>query len=126
MAVEIVSTDKAPMPVGSYSQAVKSNGFVFVSGQIPIDVTTGLLSTEGMHKEIKIILYNIAAILEAAGSSLDRVVKFTVYLKDINDIKFVNDVLKEVYGDSPPARSTVEVSKLPKEARIEIDAIAEV
>ncbi len=125
MIKEIISTDKAPMPVGAYSQAVKVNGFVFVSGQIPIDVTTGLLSSEGIHKETKIILYNIAAILEAAGSSLEKVIKFTVYLKDINDIKFVNDVLKEIYGDSPPARSTVEVSKLPKDAKIEIETIAE-
>ncbi len=125
MAREIVSTDKAPAPVGAYSQAVKSNGFVFVSGQIPIDVTTGLLSSEGIHKETKIILYNIAAILEAAGSSLEKVIKFTVYLKDINDIKFVNEVFKEIYGDNPPARVTIEVSKLPKDAKIEIEAIAE-
>jgi len=122
---EVIYTDKAPAPVGSYSQAVKSGGFVFVSGQIPIDVTTGLLSSEGIHKEAKIILYNIAAILEAAGSSLEKVIKFTVYLKDINDVKFVNDVLKEIYGDNPPARVTIEVSKLPKDAKIEIEAIAE-
>lgn len=125
MAIEIISTDKAPAPVGAYSQAVKSNGFVFVAGQIPIDVTTGLLCSEGIHKETKIILYNIAAILEAAGSSLEKVIKFTVYLKDINDIKFVNDVLKEIYGNNPPARATVEVSKLPKDAKIEIEAVAE-
>ncbi len=126
MAKEIVGTASAPKPVGAYSQGVKSGGFVFVSGQIAIDPVTGIMHNEGVHKDTKRILANIAAVLEAAGSSLDKTVKLTVFLKQIDDIKFVNEVLEEVFGESLPARSTIEAARLPKDAKVEIEAIAEV
>ena len=125
MTLEKVSTNSAPAPQGAYSQAVKSNGFVFVSGQVPIDMSTGIITAEGVHKETRIILDNISEILKAAGSSLEKTVKLTVFLKDINDIKFVNEVMEEKFGENLPARSVVEASRLPKEIGIEIDAIAE-
>jgi 2-iminobutanoate/2-iminopropanoate deaminase len=124
--MEIISTPSAPKPIGAYSQAVKSNGFIYVSGQLPIDMATGILSSEGVHKETKIILVNIANILAAGGSSLEKVVKFTVYLKEINDIKFINEVFQEVFGANAPARSTIQAARLPKDAKVEIEAIAEV
>ena len=112
--------------MGAYSQAVKSGNLVFVSGQIPIDMTTGIISAEGVHKETRLILANINEILTAAGSSTDRVLKMNVFLKNIEDIKFVNNVFEEFFGDNPPARAVVEVSNLPKNINIKIDAIAEV
>ena len=125
MAKEIISTENAPAPQGAYSQAVKAGGFVFVSGQIPIDMSTGIITAEGVHKETRVIIDNIAAILAAAGSSLSNVVKFTVFLTKIDDIKFVNEVMQEKMGADLPARAVVEVSKLPKNISVEIDAIAE-
>lgn len=123
--MEIISTPNAPKPAGAYNQAIKSNGFVFVSGQLPIDMATGILSSEGVHRETKIILANIAQILAASGTSLEKVVKFNVFLKDINDIKFINEVFEEVFGANAPARTTVQ-GVLPKSAKVEIDAIAEI
>ncbi|HDT15544.1 MAG TPA: hypothetical protein ENN55_04975 [Firmicutes bacterium] len=123
---EKIFAEKAPVPVGAYSQAVKSGNLVFVSGQIPIDMTTGIISAEGVHKETRLILANINEILTAAGSSTDRVLKMNVFLKNIEDIKFVNNVFEEFFGDNPPARAVVEVSNLPKNINIKIDAIAEV
>ena len=125
MGKEIISTDKAPKPAGAYSQAIKSQGFIFVAGQIPFDTTEDKLITTGVHKETRVVIGNIEAILEAAGSSLDKVVQTTVYLKNIEDIKFVNEVYEEMFGDTPPARAVVEVSRLPKDINIEIDAVAE-
>ncbi len=125
MSKEIISTDSAPAPQGAYSQAVKAGGFVFVSGQIPIDMSTGIISAEGVHKETRIVIDNIANILNAAGSSLSNVVKFTIFLTKIDDIRFVDEVLLEKMGADLPARAVVEVSKLPKNISIEIDAIAE-
>ena len=125
MAKEIIKTDKAPAPVGAYSQAVKANGLVFVAGQIPYCMTEDKLVVSSVHKETKVVISNIEAILSAAGSSMDKILKMTVYLKNIGDIKFVNEVFQEVFGDTPPARSVVEVSRLPKEINIEIDAVAE-
>ncbi|MCX8094497.1 MAG: RidA family protein [Candidatus Goldbacteria bacterium] len=125
MAKQVVFTDNAPRPIGPYSQAIKSNGFIFVSGQIPIDPATGTIVTGNIHMETRLILDNIERILEAAGSSLTKVVKFTCYLKDINDIKFVNEVFEERNLGALPARACVQVSDLPKNSKIEIDAIAE-
>ncbi|MFP4466702.1 MAG: Rid family detoxifying hydrolase [Candidatus Goldiibacteriota bacterium] len=122
---EKISTDKAPAPAGAYSQAVKSGGFVFVSGQLPIDMQTGIINAEGVHKETRIILSNIEEILRAAGSSMDRMVKMTIFLKNVEDIKFVNNVFEETFKGDFPARSVVEVSNLPKSINIEIDAVAE-
>jgi len=122
---ENINTQKAPQPQGSYSQAVKAGGFIFVSGQIPIDMATGIITAEGIHKETRVIFDNITAILEEAGSSIEKTVKLTVYLKKIENIKFVNEVMEERFGKNFPARSVVEVSRLPKDIAIEIDAVAE-
>lgn len=125
MAKEIIVTGSAPKPAGAYVQGVKSGGFVFVSGQLAADPVTGILHSEGVHKDTKRIMANIAAVLEAGGSSIDKTVKLTVFLKQIEDIKFINEVLAEIFGENLPARSTVEVARLPKDARLEIEAIAE-
>ncbi len=125
MARENISTENAPKPQGAYSQAVKANGFVFVSGQVPVDMSTGIITAEGVHKETKVIFDNISAILEAAGTSTEKTVKLTIYLNDIGNIKFVNEVMNERFGENLPARSVVEVSRLPKDIGIEIDAVAE-
>jgi 2-iminobutanoate/2-iminopropanoate deaminase len=126
MGKDIILTQNAPAPTGAYSQAVKAGGFIFVSGQLPIDRSTGILSYEGVHKETRIILDNISAILESAGSSLAKVVRLTVFLKKIDDVKFVNEVFAERFGDDLPARSVVEASRLPKDANVEIEAVAAV
>jgi 2-iminobutanoate/2-iminopropanoate deaminase len=123
MDKQSIFTETAPRPVGPYSQAIKANGFIFVAGQIPIDPATGVPVPEGIHKETRLILDHIENILKAAGSSIDRVVKFTVFLKRIDDIKFVNEVFEERNLGAMPARSTVEVSNLPKNVSVEIDAI---
>jgi len=124
MGKEIISTATAPAPQGAYSQAVKANGFIFVSGQIPVDPSTGMIVTEGIHKETRIVIDNIEAILTAAGSGLNNVVKLGVFLTKIDDIKFINEVLKERFTDGLPARTTVQVSRLPKDINVEIDAVA--
>jgi len=125
MGKEIIFTDRAPAPQGAYSQAIKSGSLIFVSGQIPIDMSTGIITAEGITKETRVIFDNMSAILEAAGSSLDKVIKLTVYLKRIEDIKFVNDVMEEKFTSEKPARAAVEVLNLPKNISVEIDAIAE-
>ncbi|HRU38475.1 MAG TPA: Rid family detoxifying hydrolase [Candidatus Goldiibacteriota bacterium] len=125
MGKEIIFTENAPRPVGLYSQAIRCNGFIFVAGQIPLDPVTGVAVTEGVHKETRLVMDNIAAILEAAGSSLAKVVKFTVYLRHIDDAKFVNEVFAERNLAELPARAMVEVSNLPKNVGVEIEAIAE-
>ncbi|MCE5299467.1 MAG: Rid family detoxifying hydrolase [Spirochaetia bacterium] len=126
MTKDIISTKNAPAPAGSYSQAVKSNGFIFVSGQIPIEPATGDLITTGIHHETRVVLDNISAILSAAGSDITKIVKLTVYLRKIEDVKFVNEVLAERFPDNNlPARACVEVSGLPKDAGVEIEAVAE-
>jgi 2-iminobutanoate/2-iminopropanoate deaminase len=125
MTKQVIFTDNAPRPIGPYSQAIKSNGFIFVSGQIPIDPASGTVLSGNIHQETRLILDNISRILEAAGSSLDKVVKFTCYLKDINDMKFVNEVFEEKNLGALPARACVQVDELPKNVKLEIDAIAE-
>ncbi len=124
MDKQSVFTESAPRPVGPYSQAIKANGFIFVAGQIPIDLSTGVVVPEGIHRETRLILDHIDNILIAAGSSLQKVVKFTVYLKRIDDAKFVNEVFEEKNLGVLPARAAVEVSALPKSCSVEIDAIA--
>jgi 2-iminobutanoate/2-iminopropanoate deaminase len=125
MDKQTLFTENAPRPAGPYSQAVKCGGFIFVAGQIPIDPVTGVVATLGVHKETRLILDQISNILDAAGSGMQKVVKFTVFLKKIDDVKFVNEVFEERDLGGLPARSTVEVSNLPKNASVEIDAIAE-
>jgi len=125
MGKEAIFTEKAPKPAGQYSQAIRCNGFIFVAGQIPLDPETGVAVTEGVHKETRLIMDNIAVILEAAGSSIEKVVKFTVYLKRIDDAKFVNEVFAERNLGALPARAMIEVSNLPRNVGVEIEAIAE-
>jgi 2-iminobutanoate/2-iminopropanoate deaminase len=119
-----VQTEGAPRAIGPYSQAIKAGGLIFVSGQIALDPTTGQLIGDGIREQTKRALENIKAILEAAGSSLDRVLKATVYLADMGDFQQMNEAYQEYFGQDPPARSTVQVARLPRDARIEIDVIA--
>ncbi|PKL92911.1 MAG: hypothetical protein CVV21_00780 [Candidatus Goldiibacteriota bacterium HGW-Goldbacteria-1] len=126
MAKEIIFTDKAPKPIGAYSQAVKCGNLLFLSGLLPIVPETGHLSTEGIHKETRLIFQNMEAVLQTAGSSIENVLKMTVFMTNLDDFKFVNEVMEELFGKNLPARSTVQVAALPKGANIEIEAIAEI
>lgn len=122
--VQILHTDKAPVAVGPYSQATEVNGFIFTSGQIPLIPETGELVSEDIKKATARSLDNIKAILEEAGSSLEKVLKVNIFLDDINDFVAVNEVYAEYFNTHKPARSCVEVANLPKKALIEIEAIA--
>lgn len=120
---KIISTDQAPAAVGPYSQAVKANGFVFTAGQLPLTPDTGTIVPGGIQAETQQALLNLKAVLEAAGSSPARVVKTTVFLKDMNDFPAMNQVYAKFFAENPPARSTIQVG-LPKGALVEIEAIA--
>ena len=120
---EVISTDRGPRAIGPYSQAIKANGFIFVSGQIPLDPRTQQMVEGDAARQTERVLENLKGILEGAGSSLDRVVKTTVYLKDLADFAAMNEVYGRYFSSSPPARATVEVARLPKEARVEIELI---
>jgi 2-iminobutanoate/2-iminopropanoate deaminase len=120
---EVVSTDKGPKAIGPYSQAIKANGFVFTAGQIPFDPATGQLLDGDAAVQTARVLENLKAIVEAAGSSLERAVKATVYLKDMNDFGAMNEVYGRYFTANPPARSTVEVARLPRDVRVEIDLV---
>jgi len=121
---EIIFTENAPKPIGPYSQAVKVGNFLFISGQIPITPETGELIPGDIKAQTRQVLENIKAIVEAAGGSLNNIVKVNVYLKDMNDFQAMNEVYAEYFGESKPARAAVEVARLPKDVRIEIEAIA--
>ena len=121
---EIITTDNAPGAIGPYSQAIRTGGFVFCSGQIPIDPATGNFVSDGMAEQTEQVLKNLAAVLEAAGSSLDNVVKTTVFLADMNDFAVMNEVYGRYFSDNKPARATVEAARLPRDARVEIECIA--
>ncbi len=123
---QVVATDQAPGAVGPYSQAVVAGGFAWVSGQIPLDPATGTMVEGEIEDQTRRVLDNLRAVLEAAGSRLERVVRATVYLVDMADFERVNAVYAEYFRKQPPARVCVEVSRLPKGARVEIDAVAEV
>ncbi|MBC2741836.1 MAG: RidA family protein [Desulfosarcina sp.] len=120
----IVSTDKAPGAIGPYSQAVKTGTLVFVSGQLALDPANGNLVQDDIKAETRQAMNNLKAILEAAGSSLDKVVKTTLFIKDMNDFPLINDVYGEFFEQAPPARACVEVARLPKDARFEVEAVA--
>ena len=122
--IEPVSTDRGPKAIGPYSQAVKANGFVFLSGQIPLDPQTQQIVEGDIAAQTERVLENLKAIVEAAGSSIARVVKTTVFLADMKDFAAMNDVYSRYFLAHPPARSTVEVARLPRDARVEIDVIA--
>ena len=121
---EIVSTKDAPQAIGPYSQAIKANGFVFTSGQIAIDPSTQQVVTGDVGAQTERVLRNLSEILEAAGSGLGKVVRSTVFLKDMNDFAAMNQVYGKYFSSAPPARSTVEVARLPKDVLVELDVIA--
>jgi 2-iminobutanoate/2-iminopropanoate deaminase len=121
---DIVLTDRGPKPIGPYSQAVKSNGFVFVSGQIALDPKTAEFVGTDVRTQTERVMENLKGILEAAGTSFGHVVKTTVYLKDMNDFASMNEVYAKYFTASPPARSTVQAARLPKDALVEIDVVA--
>jgi len=122
--MEIVQTDRAPQAIGPYSQAIKANGFVFASGQIPLDPATGQLIEGDIRAQTERVLNNVQAVLEAAGSALDRVVKTTVFLADMNDFAVVNEVYANFFGATRPARSTVQAARLPRDVKVEIEVVA--
>lgn len=125
MAKNIIATKKAPGAIGPYSQGIKANGFVFASGQIGLDPTAGELVKGGIVEQSRQVLLNVKNVLEAAGSGLDKAVKTTVFLKDINDFAAMNAVYSEFFKTDCPARSAVQVAALPKGALVEIEVIAE-
>jgi 2-iminobutanoate/2-iminopropanoate deaminase len=121
---QIISTPSAPAAIGPYSQAVKAGGFVFLSGQIPLDPATGQLVEGDISVQTKRVMQNLGAVLQAAGSSFDRVVRTTIYLVDLGDFAKVNETYGSFFSKDPPARATVQVAALPKGARVEIDVVA--
>ncbi len=121
---EVIATSDAPKAIGPYSQAIKANGFVFISGQIPLDPATQQLIDGDVAAQTERVLQNLAGILKSAGSSLENVVKAGVFLKNMSDFSAMNEVYDRYFTQSPPARSTVEVARLPKDVLVEIDVIA--
>ncbi|MGH9548726.1 MAG: RidA family protein [Terriglobales bacterium] len=122
--MEVVTTDRAPQAIGPYSQAIKHNGIIFVSGQIPLEPGSGQLVTGSISEQARRVLMNVSAILQEAGSNLDKVLKTTVYLTDMGEFDEMNKVYGEFFAHNKPARATVQVTRLPKGVSIEIDAIA--
>jgi 2-iminobutanoate/2-iminopropanoate deaminase len=120
----IIATERAPQAIGPYSQAIVAGGFVFASGQIPIDPATGQFVEGGITEQTEQVLRNVSNLLEAAGTSLARVVKTTVFLADMNDFAAMNETYARFFGDGPPARSTVQAARLPRDARVEIEVVA--
>jgi 2-iminobutanoate/2-iminopropanoate deaminase len=123
---KIILTPLAAEPIGPYNQAVVTGNLVYTSGQIPIDPATGQMETGDVKTQTEVVLRNLKAILEAAGSGLDRVVKVTVFLQDMNDFAAMNEVYMKYFSDkaAAPARSTIQVARLPKDAKVEIEAVA--
>jgi 2-iminobutanoate/2-iminopropanoate deaminase len=121
---DIIATDRAPQAIGPYSQAVRAGNLVFASGQIPIDPATGEFVAGGIAEQTEQVLRNLTAVFEAAGLSLKQVVKTTVFLLDMNDFAVMNEVYGRFFGQQPPARATVQAARLPRDARVEIEAIA--
>ena len=124
LMVKEIKTTKAPQAIGPYSQAIEANGFVFCSGQIAIDPATGKLMSGTVEEQTRLVLNNLKAVLEAAGSSLEKVVKCTVFLQDMNDFSKMNAVYGEFFKPPYPARAAVQVARLPKDVKVEIEAIA--
>jgi 2-iminobutanoate/2-iminopropanoate deaminase len=122
---DAVATPSAPAAIGPYSQAVRAGSLLFVSGQIPLDPATGNMTEGDIGAQTHRVFQNLAAILEAGGSSLDRVVRATVYLADLNDFAVMNEVYGTYFRTPAPARATIQAARLPRDARIEIDVIAE-
>ena len=122
--MDVVSTEKAPKALGPYSQAIKAGGFVWCSGQIPIDPAVGAVTATTIEGQTRQAIANLKQVLEVAGAGLDRVVKTTVFIKDMNDFAALNAVYAEMFGATKPARSCVEVARLPKDVKLEIEAVA--
>ena len=120
----VVLTDRGPKPIGPYSQAIKANGLLFVSGQVALDPKSGEFVGKDVKEQTVQVLENLKGILEASGASLHHVLKTTVFLKDMNDFAAMNDVYSKYFTAAPPARSTIQVSRLPKDALVEIEVIA--
>lgn len=123
---EIIATEQAPKAIGPYSQAIRWNGLVFCSGQIPLDPVTMQIVEGGVAHQTERVFENLKAVLEASGSSLANVVKTTVFLKDMGEFAAMNEVYARYFGEKPPARSTVEAARLPRDVRVEIECIATV
>ncbi len=126
MSKQTIFTTQAPAPIGPYSQAIRCGNLLFVSGQIPLDPVTGQVVVGDTAVQTERVLQNLAAVLQSAGSSLAQVLKTTVYLKDLGDFGKMNEVYAHFFGDCPPARSTLQAARLPRDAAIEIDVVAEV
>lgn len=124
MEKTIISTNSAPAAIGPYSQAIKFGNIVYTSGQIPIDPASGIVVNEGIEAQTRQVLNNLKEVLLASGASLENVVKTTVFIKSMEDFAKVNGVYSEFFAENPPARSCVEVSRLPKDVMIEIEAVA--
>lgn len=121
---EIIATDRAPRAIGPYSQAVRAGNLIFASGQIPIDPATGEFVPGGIAEQTEQVLQNLTAVFEAANVGLDQIVKTTVFLLDMNDFTAMNEVYGRFFSKNPPARATVQAARLPRDARVEIEAIA--
>lgn len=121
---DVVATNQAPAAIGPYSQAIKANGFLFASGQIPLDPATGQIVAGDIAVQTERVLKNLEAVLAAVGSSLERVVRTTVYMKNLGDFGRMNEVYARFFNAAPPSRSTVEVARLPRDVQVEIDVIA--
>jgi len=121
---EIIATDQAPRAIGPYSQAVRAGNVIFASGQIPIDPATGEFVAGGVAEQTEQVMRNITAVLEAAGSGLNQIVKTTVFLADMNDFMAMNEVYARFFPETPPARATIQAARLPRDAKVEIEAIA--
>ena len=122
--MQIISTPNAPAALGPYSQAIVANGMVYCSGQIPVDPATNTIHAETIEEQTRQAIANLKNVLAAAGSGLDKVVKTTVFISDMNDFAALNAVYAELFGDSKPARSCVQAARLPKDVKVEIEAIA--
>lgn len=119
-----INTDNAPKAIGPYSQGIIANGFVFASGQIPLDPATGELNTGTVEEQAHLVLTNLKAVIEASGSSMDKVVKCTVFLQNMDDYGAVNAIYGEYFNSPYPARAAIQVARLPKDVKVEIEAIA--
>ena len=122
--MEIIATEKAPAALGPYSQAIRASGMIYCSGQIPINPATGAIEAQTIEEQTTQAITNLKNVLEKAGSSLAKVVKTTVFIKNMNDFAALNKVYAELFGDTKPARSCVQAARLPKDVKIEIEAIA--
>ena len=121
---DVILTDRSPKPIGPYSQAIRTNGLLYVSGQVALDPKFGEMTGADIRQQTERVLENVKGILEAAGSNMHHVVKTTVFLKDMSEFAAMNEVYAKYFASAPPARSTVQVSRLPKDALVEIEVIA--